>query len=169
MILKENDFLYMCKLNNLTAIQAKEMLKNSNVVLENDLEDFLSVCHACETFVIFYEYKYYRKDSLRINDDIKAREMRGADNYRGNVGALRAKIAEHIDKWNELIETVDYTQPYELKLIASLNGVVTEIVYRDPWLSLQCGDTFVRVLPGMHSGDIAIDITRQFVLKPSFN
>lgn len=165
MILKENDFLYKCKTYDITAIQAQEISKNSNVVLEYDLEDFLSVCHACETFVIFYKYEYYRKDALRIDEATKAREMHRADNYSSNAGALRAKIAEHIDKWNELIETVDYTQPYELKLIASLNGVVTEIVYRDPWLSIQCGDTSVRVLPEMHYGDIASDIVHQLALK----
>lgn len=165
MILKENDFLYKCKLYDITAIHAKEILKNSNVVLEHDLDDFLAVCNACETFVIFYKYEYYRKDALRIDDDIKAREMHG----RCYEGALRDTIAEHIDKWNELIETVDYTQPYELKIIASLNGVVTEIIYRDHWLSLQCGDTSVHVLPGMHYGDIASNITHQLTLKHSFN
>ena len=61
MILKENDFLYECKRNDITAIHAKEMLKNSNVELDYDLEDFFGVCHACETFVVFYEYKYYIK------------------------------------------------------------------------------------------------------------
>lgn len=169
MILKENDFLYKCKLNDITAIHVKEMLNNSNVVLEYDLEDFLGVCHACETFVLFYEYKYYRKDILQIDDAIKAKEMREVGDYRGNTGALRANIAEHIDKWNELIETVDYTQPYELKLIASLNGVVTEIVYRDPWLGMQCGDVSVRVFSDTYSRNIASDITHQLALKYIFS
>lgn len=169
MILKENDFLYECKRNDITAIHAKEMLKNSNVELDYDLEDFFGVCHACETFVVFYEYKYYRKDSLRIDEAIKAREIRGLDSRRGNASALRAAIVEHIDKWNELIETADYTQPCELKLIASLNGVITEIVYRDPWLSMQCGDIFVRALSDMHGRDIASDIASQFAFKHIFS
>ena len=169
MILKENDFLYKCKLYDVTVIHAKEMLKNSNVVLEYDLDDFLAVCNACETFVLFYEYKYYIKDALRIDETIKAKELREIDKYKENAGALKATIAEHIDKWNELIETSDYTQPYELKIIASLNGVVTEIVYKDLWLGIQCGDSYVYALPGMSSRDIAEDITNRFALKHIFS
>lgn len=169
MILKENDFLYKCKLYDVTAIHAKEMPKNSNVVLEYDLDDFLAVCNACETFVLFYEYKYYIKDALRINETLKAEELSEIDKYKENAEALKATIAEHIDKWNELIEAADYTQPYELKIIASLNGVVTEIVYRDTWLSLQCGDAYVRALPDMSYRDIVEDITNRFILKHIFS
>lgn len=169
MILKENDFLYKCKLYDVTAIHAKEMLKNSDVVLEYDLDDFLAVCNACETFVLFYDYKYYIKDALRIDETLKEKKMHEIDSYKNNADELKATITEHIDKWNELIDAADYTQPYELKIIASLNGVVAEIVYRDHWLSLQCGDAYVRALPDMSYRDIVEDITNRFILKHIFS
>lgn len=165
MILKENDFLYMCKLNDITAIQAKEMLKNSNVVLENDLEDFLSLCRAFGTSAVFYDFTYYSKDQLRISEDIKTREVHNAYIYKGNNEALRTAIAECIDKWNELIKTFDYTQPCILKLIASIDDIITEAVYSDFWLNEQFEDINIRILPDMTYFDIASNITHQLVLK----
>ena len=165
MILKEDDFLYKCKLMDITAVHTWKIYNNSNVVLDHDLDDFLSLCQACKTSIIFYDYTYYSSNCLHIDANIVAEELRKADYNKSYTDEMKATLKLCFKKWNEIIETVDYSQPCALRLVTCIGGVITETVYHDNWLDIQYNGIKILVYEGLNAADIASQIARQIIKR----
>lgn len=119
-MLREVQLKEKCKELGIMPIAVDKVYQPVNAALCCDTETFLDLCKNTNTAAIMYKYSYLDKRFLTIEEHMAKRECEGVERKD-----LKAKYNAHINTWNNtVLDNIDFDQPVELTIIASIDGVV---------------------------------------------
>lgn len=152
-MLNEEQLKKKCEELGLMAVAVDKIYQPVNGALNWDIETFLTLCKNANTAVVMYKYSYLDKHFLTIDDRTAERGCDGVEKKH-----LKAKYNTHIDIWNNtVLDNIDFSQPVELTIIASIDGVVISN-YHTYSVQVQVGDVDVYLTKDISSPTIARSI-----------
>lgn len=116
-MIRENDLLSFQN-ENLKFVRVKN-LKIGNFLVDTDSEcDFIKLLGE-DTKYLFYEYLYYNKEDLIIDDEA----IEKFKEYNKEIASNLDNINDDIECYNQNIESQDFEEPYELRMYAKSNDI----------------------------------------------
>ena len=123
-IIKEDALLQLK--TNIIFIKSHIHIANTYVILECSFPEFLSFCKKNNIPIIFYEYGVYKQDDYIVTQDL----LKTLTNNEGEYEFCKKWSIEY----NETIRQYDFSQPYQLIMLASLNGLILGYSAKNYWL-----------------------------------
>lgn len=105
---------------NLTPIQVKEIRSSNFVILESELDKFLSIVKESGQTCIFVKYEFYDKEKYVIPKEW----------YDEHPKEFRVKVNNH----NRKLDTFDFDSPKELNIFILRDGVFIGKCFKNDWL-----------------------------------
>lgn len=152
-MLREAQLKEKCEELGIMTIAVDKVHQPVNAALCCDIETFLALCKNANSAVVMYKYSYLDKRFLTIGDHVAKRECDGIEKKH-----IKTKYNAHIDIWNNtVLDDIDYGQPVELTIIASIDGIVISN-YHTYSVQVEVGDVDVYLNKDVSSPTIARSI-----------
>ncbi len=123
-----NELFEQNKINLYEMIASEDVYKSKCMQLaSNSLDELIELSKANGISTVYYEYFHYNKEAYHMDEE-------EFDDISDEVMAV---INEDIQEYNSLMETMDYSKPYILKVFCNIGSLTIFASIVDDWLTDQ--------------------------------
>lgn len=109
-------------------VRGRIVLPGNRIQLDNTAE-FLRFCNDHLIGTVFYSYRYYDRAKYTATEEIA---FRTADSEKE-----RALFSSWMEKYNKQAEAMDFSEPVELLMAASFEGIIVCAAEKNEWMTLR--------------------------------
>ncbi|MCR5664785.1 MAG: hypothetical protein K6G17_07950 [Oscillospiraceae bacterium] len=144
-IIREKDLLSRSDMNFVKA--EKIRLSGSYVLLGGDISAFFDFCSRQGIKTVFYSYDYYNKADYTITDSFLKDHTEGKKEFDF--------IKQWADQYNALTDALDYEEPSDLDLCASLGALAVAYFGTNEWMTYEKAEEALASFQEEHEDELS--------------